>query len=96
MKLNNEEIKDIKKNIQELIKVNFENIGEDGYIHINRKGAKLNSLKSCKNKEYSNLSIMYCSYILNLLNNYKNLSKNEKEIIKKHSKILELIVRGII
>ena len=96
MKLNNEEIKDIKKQMQELIKINFKNIGEDGYILINRKGAELNSIKSCKNKEYSSLSIVYCAYILSLLENYKNLTKNEKETIKKHSKILELIVRGII
>ncbi len=96
MKLNNEEIKDIKKQIQELIKQNFKNIGEDGYIIINRKGVKLSSLKSCKNKEYNSLSIMYSAYILNLLDNYKNLTKNEKETIKKHSKILELIVGGII
>ena len=96
MKLNNEEIKDIKKQMQELIKINFKNLGEDGYIHITRKGAELNSIKSCKNKEYISLSIVYCAYILSLLENYKNLTKNQKETIKKHSKILELIVRGII
>ena len=96
MKLNNAEIKHIEKKIQELIKLDFENIGEDGFIVITRKGAKLNSLKSCKNKEYNSLSIMYCAYILNLLDNYKTLSKKEKEIIKRHSEILELIVRGII
>lgn len=96
MKLNNEDIKHIEKKIQKIIKMDFENIGEDGYIHITRKSAELNSIKSCKNKEYSSLSIMYCAYILNLLDNYKNLCPNEKETIKKHSKILELIVRGII
>lgn len=96
MKLNNEEIKYIKKNIQELIKINFKKIGEDGYILINSKGAKIGSLKSCKNKEYHSLSIIYNAYILSLLSHYKNLSPNEKETIKHHSKILELIVRGII
>lgn len=96
MKLNNEDIKHIEKKIQKAMKLSFKIIGEDGYIVINRKGAKISSLKSCKNIEFSSLSIMYNAYILNLLDNYKNLTKNEKEIIKKHSKILELIVRGII
>ena len=82
--------------IQKTMQLNFEDIGENGYIMITRKGAKLNSLKSCKHKEYSSLSIMYNAYILNLLNNYKNLSKKEKETIIKHSEILNSIVRGII
>lgn len=96
MKLNNEDIKHIEKKIQKAIRLSFENIGEDAYIVINRKGAKISSLKSCKNKEYHSLSIMYNAYILNLLDNYKKLTKEEKETIKHHSKILELIVRGII
>lgn len=96
MKLNNEDIKWIKKMLQKAMRVNFENIGKEGYIHIIKEGAKLNSLKSCKNKEYNSLCIMYNAYMLNLLANYKNLSKKEKETIIKHSEILNSIVRGII
>lgn len=96
MKLNNEDLKWVEKMLQKAMRVNFEAIGENGYIIINRKGAKLNSLKSCKNKEYNTLSIMYNAYILNLLANYKKLSKKEKETIIKHSEILNSLVRGII
>lgn len=96
MKLNNEDIKWVEKMIQKAMKLNFEDIGEDGYIVINRKGAKINQHKSCINSEYSSLCIMYNAYILNLLNNYKKLSKKEKEALVNHSNILNSIVRGII
>ena len=96
MKLDNEDIKYVEKMLQKSIKLNFKDIGEDGYIHITREGAKMGNLKSCKNKDYNSLSIMYNAYMLNLLNNYKKLSKKEKEMLVKHSEILELIVGGII
>ena len=96
MKLNNEDIKRLEKMIQKVMRVNFEAIGKDGYLIITSKGCELCSLKSCKNKEYNSLSIMYNAYIINILSNYKKLSKKEQETIKKHSEILNSIVRGII
>ena len=96
MKLNNKEIKEIEKSIEKDMKLDFENIGKEGYIMITCEGIKMLGSKSCKNKEYSSLSIMYNAYMLNLLANYKNLSKKEKETIIKHCEILNSIVRGII
>lgn len=96
MKLNNEAIKYTEKMMQKAMKINFEAIGEDGYIVINRKGAKMSSLKSCKHKEYHSLCIMYNAYILNLLSNYKNLSKKEKETLVKHAELVKTLIRGII
>ena len=96
MKLNNEAIKYVEKKIQKAMKLNFKDIGEDGYIVINRKGAKISSLKSCKHKDYNSLCIMYNAYILNLLSNYQNLSKKEKETLVEHAEVLKMLVRGII
>lgn len=96
MKLDNKDIKYVKKMLEKSMKLNFKDIGENGYIHITSEGAKMSNLKSCKNKNYNSLSIMYNAYMLNLLNNYKKLSKKEKEMLVKHAEILKLIVRGII
>ena len=96
MKLNNEAIKYVEKMMHKAMRINFEAIGEDGYIVTNRKGAKTRTLKSCKHKDYNSLCIMYNAYILNLLSNYQNLSKKEKETLVEHAEVLKMLVRGII
>lgn len=96
MKLTDKEIQEIEKTIEKDMKLDFENIGKEGYIMISEEGIKMRNIKSCKHKEYSSLSVMSNAYILNLLANYKNLSKKEKEMIIKDIEILNSIVRGII